>query len=399
MNIEKIRNDFPILKKGNIYLDSAASSLTPEIVLNAMIDYYHNFRANVSRGVYEFSTIATEKYEVAHKKVQRFFNATNGEIIFTKNTTESINIVAFSIPFKHGDKIITTALEHHSNFLPWVRVSELYGTELEIITPDEEGIFSLKDFEKAIDSKTKIVAVNHVSNVLGTINNVQEIIQIAREKNSLVLIDGAQAAPHIPVDLNSLAPDFYVASGHKMLGPTGTGILFINERVKDILKPLLLGGGTIKDVNMREYKLVDNYERYEAGTPNIAGGIGLGEACEYLMNIGIENVRDYEHRLTEKIVNGLLERDITIFGPKDIQKRIGVVSFEIENLPPHRIAFLLSDLFNIAVRSGHHCAYNILRYVIKREQGTCRISTYVYNTEEEIEVFLNAIDEIKRMEL
>lgn len=399
MNIEKIRNDFPILKKGTIYLDSAASSLTPEIVLEAMADYYHNYRSNVSRGVYEFSTIATEKYEEAHRKVQKFFNATNGEIILTKNTTESVNIAAFSIPLKSGEKIVTTYLEHHSNFLPWVKLSEIFGAELEIIKPNEEGIFSLKDFENAIDSKTKIVAVNHVSNVLGTINDVEGIIQIARKKKAIILIDGAQAAPHIPVDIKSLDPDFYVTSGHKMLGPTGTGVLFINERIKDILNPALIGGGTIKDVDKKEYKLVDNYERFEAGTPNIAGGIGLGAACEYLMDIGMENVKNYEHKLTEKIVQGLLERNIKIFGPKDVHKRIGVVSFEIEHIPPHRLAFLLSDLYNIAVRSGHHCAYNILKYVIKREQGTCRASTYIYNTEEEVEIFLNAIDEIKRMEL
>uniref|UniRef100_A0A7C3Z1Y1 cysteine desulfurase n=1 Tax=candidate division WOR-3 bacterium TaxID=2052148 RepID=A0A7C3Z1Y1_UNCW3 len=399
MDIEKIRNDFPILRKGVIYLDSAASSLTPEPVINSMIDFYHNFRANVSRGVYEFSTIATEKYEEAHKKVQEFFNAKNGEIIFTKNTTESINIVAFSFPFKKGDKIITTYIEHHSNFLPWVKVSEIFDLELEIIKPDEEGIFNLKDFEDAIDRKTKLIAVNHISNVLGVINDIEGIVEIARKKNVPILVDGAQAAPHIPVDLKSLDVDFYAASGHKMLGPTGTGVLFINDRMRDIIKPSFLGGGTIKDVDKKDYKLVDNYERFEPGTPHIAGGIGLGKACEYLSKIGMENVKNYEHKLTERIVNGLVERGVNIFGPRDLNKRIGVVSFEIENLPPHRVAFFLSENFNIAVRSGHHCAYNILKYIIKREQGTCRASTYIYNTEDEIDKFLEAIDEIKRMGL
>ncbi|HDI82972.1 MAG TPA: aminotransferase class V-fold PLP-dependent enzyme, partial [candidate division WOR-3 bacterium] len=223
MDIKRIRKDFPILETGVIFLDSAATSLTPEQVVNAQNEYYHEFNANIARGVYEFSTIATERYEEAHGTIAKFLGAKDNEIIITKNSTESINQVAHSFPWGARKKIVTTLIEHHSNYLPWLRVAQIYGLEVVTVKPNEEGIFNLKDFEDAIDSNTALVAVNHVSNVLGTINTVDEIIEIAHRKGAKVIVDGAQAAPHIPVDLHKMDADFYVTSGHKMLGPTGTG--------------------------------------------------------------------------------------------------------------------------------------------------------------------------------
>lgn len=397
MDIDCVREDFPILKKGIIYLDSAATSLTPEVVIDAEMNFYHNFNANIARGVYEFSSIATEKYDQAHNKVARFLGVEKQEIIFTKNTTDGINSLAFALPWKEGDEIITTLIEHHSNFLPWLKVSEIFGVKVIKIKPNEEGIFNLKDFENAIDRHTKLIAVNHVSNVLGTINDIKGIVEIARKKGVPVLADGAQAAPHLPVNLKELGVDFYASSGHKMLGPTGTGILYIDKKWFDKLKPALIGGGTIKDVDIDSYILDHPYERFEPGTPNIAGGIALGEAADYLMKIGMENVMNHENELSIKTIEGLKSIGVTVFGPKDYNKRIGVVSFEIEGLTPHKAAFLLSDMFNIAVRSGHHCAYNILKHIINRPLGTCRASFYIYNTEEEINMFLDAVNEIKGM--
>ena len=396
MDIERIRKDFPILETGVIFFDSAATSLTPEQVVNAQNEYYHEFNANIARGVYEFSTIATERYEEAHGTIAKFLGAKDNEIIITKNSTESINQVAYSFPWGARKKIVTTLIEHHSNYLPWLRVAQIYGLEVATVKPNEEGIFNLKDFEKVIDSNTALVAVNHVSNVLGTINTVEEIIQIAHRKGAKVIADGAQAAPHIPVDLHKMDVDFYVTSGHKMLGPTGTGVLYIKEELFNYLRPALLGGGTITDVDIGEYKLVDNFERFEAGTPNIAGGLGLAAAAEYLMNLGMENVLEHEKHLMIRMIEGLKSAGIKVFGPSDYERRVGVVSFEIEGMGPHRAAFLLSEMFNIAVRSGHHCAYPLLKHVICRPEGTCRASLYIYNTEEEVERFIGAIKEIRR---
>ncbi|HIE32074.1 MAG TPA: cysteine desulfurase, partial [Methanosarcinales archaeon] len=280
MNIERIREDFPILGEGIIYMDSAATSLTAEPVLDAILDYYRNYRANIERGVHRLSQIASQRYEEAHRKVAAFINADEDEVIFTKNTTEGINLVASGLDLKKGDKIVTDVLEHHSNLMPWVRIKERLGVDLEVINP-KEWTLDHSDFEGAIDDGTKLVAITHVSNVLGSISPVKEISRICEEHDTFLLIDGAQSVPHLPVDVAELGCDFLAFSGHKMLGPTGTGVLFIKERLLDEIEPLSIGGGTIKEVTLKGYEMAGGYRRFEAGTPNIAGGIGLGKAVDY----------------------------------------------------------------------------------------------------------------------
>jgi len=399
MKKKNIRDDFPILQSGVVYLDSAATSLTPEPVVQSVLDYYHNFNANIERGVYTLSQEASEQYLDAHKIVAKFLNVNETEIIFTKNSTEGINLVAHAIPWKEGDKIVTTLIEHHSNYLPWLYFAKKYNLRLERIKPDKNGHFNLSDFEKAIDNNTKLVAVNHISNVLGTISPLPEIVEIARKHNALVLADGAQAAPHISLNLKGLNLDFYAISGHKMMGPTGTGILYINSRNLDWFKPVFVGGGIITDVELDNYTLADGFERFEAGTPNIAGGIGLGAAAEYLSRYGMKNVEKWEKELTDYLLDRMRTvNGIEIYGPLNAQGRVGVISFNLRNIPPHRVAFLLSERYDIAVRSGLHCAHPLIKYILNLPNGTVRVSMYIYNTKEEIDKLISALNEIRGME-
>ena len=287
MDVERIRGDFPILRSGVIYLDNAASSLTPEPVLEKMLEYYHEYRANVERGVHRLSQRASEEYEEAHRKVADFIGAESWRsIVFTRNTSESINLVAWGLPWRRGEKIVTTLLEHHSNYIVWLRAARRFGLEVEVVKPNREGLFNLSDFEQAVDDGTRLVAVTRVSNVLGVIVPVEEIAEIAHEHGSLLLVDGAQAVPHMETDVRKLGCDFLAFSGHKMLGPTGIGVLYIAPTVQEELEPLCIGGGTIRDVGLGEYELGESPERFEAGTPAIAEAIGLGAAVEYLRGWG-----------------------------------------------------------------------------------------------------------------
>ncbi|TES93154.1 MAG: cysteine desulfurase [Candidatus Cloacimonadota bacterium] len=395
MDIKKIRDDFKILKKDVIYLDSAATSLTPDSVIKAVEGYYYDYNANIERGVYSFSQEASRKYEVAHKKVADFFGVDENEIVFTKNCTYGINFIAHSLRWKKGDRIITTLLEHHSNYLPWLRLKDRYGVEVIKIKPSKKGFFKLKDFKDAINPKTKLVAVTHVSNCLGTIVPVAEIGEIAHKKNALILVDGAQSAPHFKINLKDLGCDFFSCSGHKMLGPTGTGILYIKDDLRGKIEPFEVGGGMIKSVDIDTFSVADGWEGFEAGTPNIAGGIGLGEAVEYLKNIGMENIERYERKLTKKLLNGLKSiKKITIFGPGDPKKRTGVIPFKIPDISPHEIAFALDEVANIAIRSGFHCCHPFLSSVLNEQEGTARASLYFYNTEEEVDIFIQTLKEV-----
>lgn len=394
MNFAEIKTDFPILKD-IIYMDSASTSLTPEPVLNAVLKYYREYNANVGRGVHRLSQIASQKYKDAHRKVADFISANEEEVIFTKNTTEAINMVASGLKWKTGDKVVTTLLEHHSNFLPWLRLKN-FGVALDIVKPDKNGKFNISDFEEVIDDKKRLVAVTHVSNVLGTITPIEEISAICKKKNALLLVDGAQSVPHIPVNVKELGCDFLCFSGHKMLGPTGTGILWMKEDFFDRLEPLNFGGGMIDDVSFNSYKLTSGYERFEGGTPNIAGGIGLGRAIDYLKKIGMDKIKDHEAKLTERLLEGLLEiRRVEIYGSLNLKERIGVVSFNIKGLNPHDVALMLDEASNIMVRSGHHCCMPLMKYLGLKE-GAVRVSLYLYNTEEEIDTFLETINEIAK---
>ncbi len=394
MNFAETRADFPILNN-LIYLDSAAMSLTPEPVLNAVLEYYREYNANVKRGVHRLSQIASQKYKDAHRKVADFIGANEEEVIFTKNTTEAINTVASGLKWKTGDKVVTTLLEHHSNFLPWLRLKS-FGVALDIVKPDKDGKFNVSDFEEVIDDRTRLVAITHVSNVLGTITPIEEISAICKKKNALLLVDGAQSVPHIHVDVRKLGCNFLCFSGHKMLGPTGTGILWMKEDFFDRLEPLNFGGGMIEDVSLNGYKLTKGYEKFEGGTPNIAGVIGFGRAIDYLKKIGMDKIKNHEAKLTERLLEGLLEiRRVEIYGSLNSKERIGVVSFNIKDLNPHDVALMLDEASNIMVRSGHHCCIPLMKYFGLKE-GAVRVSFYLYNTEEEVDTFLETVKEIAK---
>lgn len=394
MNFAEIKTDFPILND-IIYMDSASTSLTPEPVLNAVSKYYREYNANVGRGVHRLSQFASQKYKETRRKVADFIGANEEEVIFTKNTTEAINTVASGLKWKIGDKVVTTLLEHHSNFLPWLRLKSL-GVELDIVKPDKNGKFNVSDFKEVIDDKTRLVAVTHVSNVLGTITPIEEISAICEKKNALLLVDGAQSVPHIHVDVRNLGCNFLCFSGHKMLGPTGTGILWMKEDFFDRLEPLNFGGGMIDDVSINGYELTKGYERFEGGTPNIAGVIGFGRAIDYLKKIGMDKIKDHEAKLTERLLEGLLEiRRVEIYGSLNSKERIGSVSFNIKDLNPHDVALMLDEASNIMVRSGHHCCMPLMKYFGLKE-GAVRVSFYLYNTEEEVDRFLETVKEITK---
>ncbi len=393
MDLDKIRSDFPILKEV-IYMDSASTSLTPEPVLDFMLDYYHNYNANVGRGVHRLSQMAQQRYSDAHKKVARFIGGKEGDLIFTRNTTESINMVAQGLNWHRNDKIVTTLAEHHSNFLPWLRKKKEVAS-LELIKPGQDGSFEISDFEMAIDAKTRLVALAHVTNVLGTQLPVKEISQICQEQGAMLLVDAAQSAPHMPINVEELGCDFLCFSGHKMLGPKGTGVLWTRQK----LQPLLLGGGMVEDVSTTGFKTRKGYEGFEAGTPNIAGGIGLGKAVDYLTDAGMQDIADHEARLAGRLLDGLREMEgVEVYGSAGARDRSGILSFNIRGLMPHDVALMLDQVANIMVRSGHHCCIPLMKHMGLRD-GTVRASLYLYNTQEEVDRLLKTVEEISKMAL
>jgi cysteine desulfurase/selenocysteine lyase len=397
-NVDSIRNDFPILDKNVIYLDSAASSLTPEQVVLKEMEFYREYRANVERGVHRWSQQASLEYEEAHEEAARFINAPGPEnVAMLRNTTEGINLVANSLDWKKEDKIVTTVIEHHSNFIPWLRVGSRFGCKVNVIRTTAEGEFDLGDFDKVIDDKTRIVAVTGVSNVLGVIVPVKEIAELAHEHGARILVDGAQSVPHIKTDVKKDGIDFLAFSGHKMLGPTGVGGLYIGDEDLYLTEPLCIGGGTIADVNLDNYTLTVPPLRFEAGTPAIAQVIGLGEACRYLNHIGMENVTNWDHILAERLVEGLIETEgVTVYGPTDPKKRVGLVTFNIRDLNPVDVALTLDNEYAIAVRSGHHCALPLMKELFNLNEGNVRASSYLYNTKEEVEKLISAVEEIAK---
>lgn len=390
-----IRADFPVLRD-LIYLDSAATSLTPEPVLQAALSYYREYNANVGRSVHRLAQVATQRYADAHRKVAAFIGASDlGEVVFTKNTTEAINMVAYGLSWRRGDEVVTTLLEHHSNFLPWLRL-KARGVALKLVEPTKEGQIELADFERAITDRTRLVAVTHVSNVLGTISPIKEIAALCAQQSGdnrpRLLVDGAQSVPHLPIDVRALGCDFLAFAGHKMLGPTGTGVLWLREPTG--LEPTLFGGGMIETVSREDFTLAAGYERFEAGTPHIAGGIGLGRAVDYLRAIGPEKLSAHEARLTERLVTGLaaLEK-VRVYGPLNSRDRLGVVSFTIDGLHPHEVAVMLDETANIMVRSGYHCCMPLMQHLDLKD-GTVRASLYLYNTEDEVDTFLETVEQV-----
>jgi cysteine desulfurase/selenocysteine lyase len=399
LNVVEIRKDFPVLQTGVVYLDSASSTLTPEPVLQKMLEFYREYRANVGRGPYEFSRRATQEYEQARERVAKFINAkSKDEIIFTRNTTEGINIVANGLKWQENDKVITTLLEHHSNFIVWLRLRKRHGVKLNVVKPREsiqDGILNPQDFENEVDDKTKLVAITHVSNVLGTIQPVEKITQIAHEHGAYVVIDAAQSVPHMKVDVQRIGCDFLAFSGHKMCAPTGCGVLYIKQELFEEVEPSYIGGGTISDVNINEYTLDNGPARFEAGTPAIAEAIGLGAAIEYLNRIGIENIENYEKGLAEQMRKGLEQiPNVLVYGPKH-ENRIALLCFNVEGLQPRELALALEKSARIMVRAGHHCALPLIKSIADKT-GTARASAYIYNTKEEIETLVQETEQIAR---
>jgi len=366
-------------------------------VLQKMLEFYREYRANVERGVHHLSQKASEEYEKAHTKVAYFINAkSDSEIIMTRNTTEGINIVSNGLNWKKGDKIVTSLIEHHSNFIVWLRVKNQHYVDLEIVRPSEpaeQGLLDLADFEKAVDDKTKLVAITHVSNVLGTITPVREITEIAHEHGAYVLIDGAQSVPHMKVDVQKIGCDFLAFSGHKMCAPTGASALYIREDLIKEVEPLCIGGGTIADVGVDYYKLEENSTRFEAGTPAIAESIGLGAAVDYLQNLGMENIESYEKELTVQMYEEFMKLPkVELYGPEP-KNKIGITAFNVSGLNPHDVALALDVSANIMVRSGHQCALPLMKNII-RKLGSVRASAYFYNTRDEMDKLVSAVREI-----
>ncbi len=401
LDIEKIRADFPILsRKVNghplVYFDNAATSQTPKAVIDAIVEYYEGYNANIHRGVHSLSQEATDAYEEARETIRAHFNAQKKEeIIFTSGTTHGINLVAngFASELKTGDEVIVSALEHHSNIVPWQMLCEKTGAQLKVIPMTESGELDIEAFEDLLNKNTKLVFVNHVSNALGTVNPIQKIITDAHQKGAAVLIDGAQAAPHIKADVQALDVDFYVVSGHKMCGPTGVGVLYGKEEWLNKLPPYQGGGEMIDQVTFEKTTYAGLPHKFEAGTPNICGGIAFGKAIDYLNEIGFETIAAYEHELLTYATAQLLEIEgVKIYGTS--KEKTAVISFNIEGIHPYDIGTII-DKLGIAVRTGHHCAQPIMDYY--KIPGTVRASFSFYNTKEEIDAFVQAVKRAKIM--
>lgn len=394
-NVEAIRKDFPILKrkingKPLIYFDNAATSQTPQQVIDAIVDYYSNYNANIHRGVHSLSQEATDAYELARQKIQKHFNAAHShEIIFTAGTTHGINLVAngFASLIKENDEVIVSALEHHSNIVPWQMLCERTGARLHVIPMNQEGDLELSKYEALLNSKTKLVFVNHVSNALGTINPIKSIIEKAHNVRAAVLVDGAQSCPHIKPDVKDLDVDFYVCSAHKICGPTGVGMLYGKEKWLKTLPPYQGGGEMISEVSFEKTTYADLPHKFEAGTPNVCGGIAFGAALDYMNAIGFDAIASYENELLNYATDKLLAIEgLKIYGTS--KQKTSVISFNVGNIHPYDIGTLL-DKMGIAVRTGHHCAQPIMDYY--QIPGTIRASFMFYNTKEEIDVFISSL--------
>ncbi len=404
VNSYELRNDFPIFRKkinGKelVYLDNASTTQKPYSVIDSITDFYSNYNSNIHRAVYQLAEEATNMYEQSREKIANFINVRPEEIIFTRNTTESINLIAHSwarTNLKKDDVIVITEIEHHSNIVPWQILCQERGTRLEYVGIDGNGFLDLEYMIELISSrKVKLVSLSHMSNVLGTIVPIERIIKIAHEYDIPVLVDGAQSVPHMPINVKNMDCDFLVFSAHKMLGPTGVGILYAKKEYLDKMAPFMGGGDMIKEV----FKFHTNYNdvpyKFEAGTPNIADVVGFSAAIEYLEKIGMENIRKHEIYLTEYALESMSSLDhITVYGPRDTKYRGGVISFNIADIHPHDLATIMND-HGIAIRSGHHCAQVLMERL--DVPATSRASFYIYNTKEEIDKFVNAIKEAGRI--
>ncbi|MEM2113127.1 MAG: cysteine desulfurase [Candidatus Nitrosocaldus sp.] len=421
LDVERIRADFPILSrkvrngKRLIYFDNAATTQKPKQVIDAIYKYYMNYNANIHRAVHQLSEEATDAYEGSRAKVARFIDAKSDEIIFVRNATEAINLVAYAwgrANIKAGDTIVVSEMEHHSNVVPWQMLAKEKGARLHYIRIDygdvtaadddekegggegegyRDGSLILDDLYHAISHvDVKLVAISHMSNVLGNINPVKEIVEICKDKDIRVLVDGAQSAPHMPIDMKDIGCDFFAFSAHKMLGPTGVGVLYAKREILDAMDPFIGGGDMIREVHKYDAVWNDLPWKFEAGTPNIADVIGFGAAIDYLDAIGMENVRAYEHELTEYMLSRLMEvKGLRLYGSREADRRGAVFSFNLADIHPHDLATIL-DEDGIAIRSGHHCAQPLMERL--GVAATSRASLYIYNTREEIDRFIDSLE-------
>jgi cysteine desulfurase / selenocysteine lyase len=404
LNINEIRKDFPILERETqngariIYLDSTATSQKPVQVIEAMNDYYRRSNANIHRGVHTLAEEATAMYEGARERIAKFINAASSrEVIYTRNTTESINLVAYSwarANLKAGDLVILTEMEHHSNLVPWHMLQMERGIELDFIPVTEDGLLDLETYKTLLDRRPKLVSFTHMSNVLGTINPADEIIRLAHDAGAITVVDGAQSVPHLSVDVQALDADFYAFSAHKMCGPTGIGILYGKSALLDAMPPFLGGGDMIKEVKLRSFRANSLPHKFEAGTPAIAEAVGFGAAVDYLSAVGMERIAAHEHEVTEYALDRLVEiPGVKLFGPS-ADKKGGVAAFTLDGIHPHDVAQIL-DKDGIAVRAGHHCAQPLHeKFGIP---ATSRASFYLYNTKDEVDLLVNGIYKVKEM--
>ena len=398
LDVARIRKDFPILErkvhgKPLVYFDNAATSQKPRQVIDALVRYYEEYNANIHRAVHTLGEEATAAYEETREKVARFINAPSTEsIVFTRNTTEAINLVAYTwgaANIREGDEILLTEMEHHSNLIPWQRLAAEKGATIRYIGLTDEQTLALDGLENLFEANTKMLAMPHVSNSLGTINPVEKIAQAARQRGVMFLVDGAQGAPHLPVDVQAIGCDFYAFSSHKMLGPTGVGVLYGRRELLEEMDPFLGGGEMIRKVTFEGATWNDLPWKFEAGTPNIADVIAFGAAIDYLSELGMENVREHEIEITTYALDRLRQlNDMTLYGPADPTQRGGVASFNFGEIHPHDIGQVL-DQYGVAVRAGHHCTQPLMRSL--GVSGTARASFYVYNTLEEVDVMIEAL--------
>jgi cysteine desulfurase/selenocysteine lyase len=401
-DVASIREDFPILQrqvhgKPLVYLDNAATTQKPQAVIEALVHFYEHHNANIHRAIHALGEEATSAYEETRAKVARFINAPQPEcIVFTRNTTEAINLVAYAWGRENigpGDEIVLTEMEHHSNLVPWQRLAQETGATVKYIGVTDEGTLALNDLDSFIGERVKLVSVTHISNALGTINPVEQIVAAAHRRGAVVVVDGAQAAPHLPVDVQALDCDFYAFSAHKMLGPTGVGVLYGRYELLNTMQPFLSGGEMIRRVRLEGANWNDVPWKFEAGTPNIADVIAFSAALDYLTALGMANVRAHEEELTTYALRCLRQREeLILYGPPDASRRSGVVSFNYPDIHPHDVGTIL-DREGVAIRAGHHCAQPLMnRFGVA---GTVRASFYIYNTAEEVDTLLQSIEKVR----
>ena len=400
MKAEDFRQDFPILQGNDyIYFDNAATSQRPQAVIDAVADFYQKSNANPLRGLYDWSVDATERYEHARSTVAKFIGAKEScEIVFTRNTTESMNLIAYSYGLKNvkeGDEIVISVMEHHSNILPWQMVCRQTGARLVWLEPDEEGVITEDEYKSKITDKARIVSIGHVSNVLGITNPVKEIAAYAHEKGAIVVVDGAQSVPHMKVDVNEIGADFLAFSGHKLMAPMGIGVLYGKKDLLEAMDPFLTGGEMIEYVTRDSATWAELPHKFEAGTVNAADAVGLEAAINYIESVGFDFIKEQEHKLTRLLMDGMSELSyIKVYGSKDPKKHCGIVTFTIDGVHPHDISSVLNE-DHVCVRAGHHCAQPLMQFL--NVGSTARASLYFYNTEEEVKRFLEVLKGVRKV--